>query len=109
MSSTEPLQSLDEQSHDYSRALNSIKEELEAIDWYTQRIAATADEQLRAILDHNRHEEMEHATLLFEWLRRRMPGWEEQMRRYLFTVGEVTALEQLAEQGQQLDLGIGKP
>jgi hypothetical protein len=52
---------------------------------------------------------MEHATLLFEWLRRRMPGWEEQMRRYLFTQGDVSALEQQAEQGLQLDLGIGKP
>jgi ferritin-like protein len=109
MGYSEPLEPLDEQSRDYSRALNSIKEELEAIDWYTQRISATGDEQLRAILDHNRLEEMEHATLLFEWLRRRMPGWEEQMRRYLFTQGDVSALEQQAEQGLQLDLGIGKP
>lgn len=75
------------------RALVSLMEELEAIDWYSQRIDATADAQLEAILAHNREEEKEHAMMTLEWLRRRDPGLDAQMRAYLFTDGDIAALE----------------
>jgi uncharacterized protein len=67
------------------RAIVSLLEELDAVDWYDQRIDATGDDDLRAILRHNRDEEKEHAALLVEWLRRRDPTWDSFLRRYLFT------------------------
>lgn len=70
---------------DRHRALASLIEELEAVDWYDQRVDAARDEELRAILAHNRDEEKEHAAMLLEWLRRNDSGFEEQLRDYLFT------------------------
>jgi hypothetical protein len=69
---------------DRHRAIVSLMEELEAVDWYDQRIDAAKDEELRAILAHNRDEEKEHAAMVLEWLRRRDPQWNEQLRNYLF-------------------------
>ena len=69
---------------DRHRAIASLMEELEAIDWYDQRVDAAGDEELRAILAHNRDEEKEHAAMVLEWLRRRDPGFDEQLRDYLF-------------------------
>lgn len=89
----EPPEELEESTRTYRRALNSMMEELEAIDWYQQRIDATDDEQLRKILDHNRDEEIEHACMTLEWMRRNMEGWDEKLRTYLFTEGEITELE----------------
>ena len=81
---------------DQHRAIVSIMEELEAVDWYNQRAHATADDELRAILEHNRDEEKEHAAMTLEWLRRRDPKLDEHLRTYLFTEGPVTAIEAAA-------------
>jgi ferritin-like protein len=84
---------------DKHRAIASIMEELEAVDWYGQRVDATGDEELRAILAHNRDEEKEHAAMVLEWLRRRDPVLDEHLRTYLFTEGPITAIEKAAEAG----------
>ena len=72
------------------RAIVSIMEELEAIDWYDQRVDACDDEVLRGILRHNRDEEKEHAAMTLEWLRRHDPKLDEHLRSYLFTEGPIT-------------------
>lgn len=82
------------------RAIVSLMEELEAIDWYDQRVDATDDEELRAILAHNRDEEKEHAAMVMEWLRRNDPKFDEHLRTYLFTEGDVTEIEEEAEGGE---------
>jgi hypothetical protein len=81
---------------DRHRALASLQEELEAIDWYDQRVDAAEDPDLKAILAHNRDEEREHAMMVLEWLRRNAPGFEEQMRTYLFKEGPILGLEATA-------------
>ena len=97
---------------DRHRAIVSIMEELEAIDWYDQRAKASDDDALREVLEHNRDDEKEHAAMALEWLRRRDAHLDEQLRKYLFTEGSITerALEAVA--GEQSDgdggsLGIG--
>ena len=97
---------------DRHRAIVSLMEELEAVDWYDQRVDAAHDEELRAILAHNRDEEKEHAVMTLEWLRRRDPQLDRQLRTYLFAgkpVLEVEAAADEAEQGIPPDgsLGIG--
>jgi uncharacterized protein len=82
---------------DRHRAFTSLQEELEAADWYDQRVDATADAELAAILAHNRDEEKEHAMMLLEWLRRHDPTLDAHMRTYLFTDGPVTEIEARAE------------
>jgi ferritin-like protein len=74
-------------------------EELEAVDWYNQRVDASDDPELRAILTHNRDEEKEHAAMALEWLRRRDPELDRFLRQYLFTEGSITAIETAAEAG----------
>lgn len=78
---------------DRHRAIVSLMEELEAVDWYDQRVEAAADEELRAILAHNRDEEKEHAAMVLEWLRRRDPIFHEQLKAYLFTESAIAELE----------------
>jgi uncharacterized protein len=78
---------------DMHRALASLQEELEAIDWYQQRIDATADTELRDILRHNRDEEQEHAAMVLEWIRRRDTSFDAKLREYLFTEGSITGRE----------------
>src|SRR5581483_289992 len=87
------------QTMDHHRAIASLMEELEAVDWYDQRIDATGDPDLRAILVHNRDEEKEHAAMVLEWLRRRDPEMDRFLREYLFTEGSIVALEAEAEGG----------
>jgi ferritin-like protein len=77
---------------DRHRAIASLMEELEAVDWYDQRVAATADDELRAILAHNRDEEKEHASMVLEWLRRQDPALDRNLRKYLFTETPLSAL-----------------
>lgn len=84
---------------DRHRALVSLMEELEAVDWYDQRAAATEDPALKAILVHNRDEEKEHAAMVLEWLRRNDPQMDAQLRTYLFKDGPVTTLESDATGG----------
>jgi len=106
----EPADELSQEARNFSRALNSLKEEIEAVDWYHQRVDLTEDESLKKILAHNRDEEIEHACMTLEWLRRNMPGWDEELRTYLFTEGDVTELEEGEEGGEGTSdsLGLGK-
>lgn len=89
----EPLDKLSPRTMDHHRAITSLMEELEAVDWYDQRVDATDDAELAAILAHNRDEEKEHAAMTLEWLRRRDPVLDEQLRTYLFTDGDILAAE----------------
>jgi hypothetical protein len=75
---------LTEKTKDQKRAIDSLKEELEAIDWYQQRVDATENKELKAILSHNRDEEKEHAAMLIEWLRKSDNKFEEELKEYLF-------------------------
>src|SRR4029078_905939 len=84
---------------DRHRAVVSIMEELEAVDWYDQRIDAAGDNELKRILAHNRDEEKEHASMMLEWLRRHDPKLDEHLRTYLFTDQTVPQIEAEA-QGQ---------
>ena len=89
----EKADDLSDRTKDFVRALHSLREEIEAIDWYQQRVDVTKDEHLRSVLAHNRDEEIEHACMTLEWLRREMPGWDEELRTYLFTEKDITELE----------------
>ncbi|HVZ88459.1 MAG TPA: ferritin-like domain-containing protein [Polyangia bacterium] len=91
----EPAELLPEATKDFHRAIESLIEEFEAVDWYQQRADATKDESLRAILLHNRNEELEHAMMTFEWLRRRDAKIDEPARTYLFTEGDITQVEKV--------------
>lgn len=86
----EPIEKLSPATLDLHRALVSLVEELEAVDWYGQRIDACSDAELRAILTHHRDEEKEHAAMLLEWLRRRDPAFDVQLRGALFREGAIT-------------------
>jgi ferritin-like protein len=86
----EPLELLDEATVDHHRAMTSLCEELQAIDWYDQRVRATSDESLAAILAYNRDDEKEHASMLLEWLRRRDVALDTQLRKFLFSSGPIT-------------------
>lgn len=100
---------------DRHRAIVSLMEELEAVDWYDQRAKATSNAELRAILEHNRDEEKEHAAMALEWLRRNDPKMDEHLRTFLFKEGPITGFEaNMGEEGGEEDasssegsLGIG--
>ena len=93
----EPAQDLSPQTLDMHRAIVSLIEELEAVDWYQQRVDACRDPALKAILAHNRDEEKEHAAMILEWLRRHDDALDRMLRSYLFTDQPVTAIEQGGE------------
>jgi uncharacterized protein len=95
----EPRELMGEETVDLHRAIISLMEELEAVDWYDQRVAATTDESLAAVLAHNRDEEKEHAAMTLEWLRRRDPALDRNLRTYLFTEAPITEVEDAAEAG----------
>jgi ferritin-like protein len=78
---------------DQHRAIVSLMEELEAVDWYNQRAKATSNPDLRAILEHNRDEEKEHASMVLEWLRRSDPKLMQHLKTFLFTEGPITEIE----------------
>ncbi len=104
----EDASELDPATIDRHRALRSIMEELEAIDWYDQRVHATTDATLAAVLAHNRDEEKEHAAMTLEWLRRHDPVLDGHLRTYLFTDESIVAEEHTAEQGPDVgSLGLG--
>lgn len=86
----EPVEELSAETRDMHRALVSLMEELEAVDWYNQRVDACKDEALKAILKHNRDEEKEHASMLMAWIQRKDQYFSQQMKDYLFT-GEAIA------------------
>jgi uncharacterized protein len=89
----EPIDKLKPETIDEHRAIVSLMEELEATDWYNQRVDATVDEELRAILAHNRDEEKEHASMILEWLRRHDAKLEEHLKGYLFQEGSIVGRE----------------
>lgn len=91
----EPYEKISEKTLNMSRAIKSLMEELEAIDWYQQRVDVCTDEELRRILAHNRDEEMEHAAMVLEWIRRNNPIFETHLRTYLFSEGEITKIEEV--------------
>jgi ferritin-like protein len=86
----EPVEELSAETRDMHRAIVSLMEELEAVDWYNQRADACKDTELKAILEHNRDEEKEHASMVLEWIRRKDPGFSIQMKDYLFTEKPIT-------------------
>jgi len=95
-----PHEGLHEDSHllsdfakDYHRMIQSTIEELEAVDWYNQRAEAATDPAARAIMEHNRDEEIEHACMALEWVRRNSPKWDEMMREFLFKEGDIVMQE----------------
>jgi len=81
----EPISELQNKTRDMHRAITSLMEELEAVDWYNQRVDACTDPELQAILEHNRDEEKEHAAMLLEWIRRRDQTMDKELRDYLYT------------------------
>ncbi len=85
----EPYELMDDSAKEITRAIRSLVEELEAVDWYNQRMSVTKDEELRGILKHNRDEEMEHAAMTLEWLRRKMPELDFELRENLFKKGPI--------------------
>jgi len=89
----EPEDRLAPETIDRHRALASIQEELEAVDWYAQRVDATTDTELAAVLAHNRDEEKEHAVMTLEWLRRHDPVLDRHLHTYLFTSGSILGIE----------------
>ena len=115
MSSQYLESSLPEEAENIHRALASLQEELEAVDYYHQRAARSNDAQLKEILIHNRNEEIEHSAMLLEWLRRQMPEMDENLRTYLFTKAPITEIEEggageadVSSSGGDGSLGIGK-
>src|SRR5262245_60925013 len=96
----EPADRLRPETVDLHRAIVSLMEELEAIDWYGQRVDAAADAELRAILAHNREEEQEHAAMVLEWIRRHDAGFDRHLRSYLFTEGSIVGREEAVAQSE---------
>ena len=95
---------LGEATVDYHRAMTSLCEELEAIDWYDQRVRATSDESLAAVLAYNRDDEKEHAAMALEWLRRRDTALDANLRKFLFTTGPITEVGETSDSD-----GVGEP
>lgn len=89
----EPIEELSDETRDFHRATISLMEEFEAVDWYNQRVDACKDPELAAILAHNRDEEIEHAAMVLEWMRRKNKRIDQELREYLFTDKPIADLE----------------
>ena len=105
----EPADRLTNETINIHRALVSLMEELEAIDWYHQRAEACTDSQLQAILTHNMNEEIEHASMALEWIRRNFPKFDEALKTYLFSTGDITQLEKAATGGKEQTAKTNRP
>ncbi len=81
----EEIGDLSDETRDMHRAITSLMEELEAVDWYNQRVDACKDDELKQILIHNRDEEKEHAAMVLEWIRRKDPVMDKELKDFLFT------------------------
>ncbi len=81
----EEISDLSDETRDMHRAITSLMEELEAVDWYNQRVDACKNAELKSILEHNRDEEKEHAAMVLEWIRRQDPTFDKELKDYLFT------------------------
>lgn len=104
----EPQELLSETTKNLHRAIISLREELEAVDWYQQRAEATNDAELKAILLHNKREEIEHAMMVLEWLRRNDEGFAEHIATYIGAAGPITSIEKDAKSGEG-KAGAGTP
>ena len=112
MQFTEPTDVIDQQTLDQAKALKSLMEDVEAVNYYNQRMCSASNPELKALLAHNRDEEIEHAAMLIEWLRRNMEGWDEELKTYLFTSAPLLQVETGGEGGSGASrpsggLGIG--
>jgi uncharacterized protein len=106
----ERAEQLTEKTINFHRAMLSLTEELEAVDWYTQRAEACKDAQLQAVLKHNRDEEIEHASMTLEWIRRNAPKFDESLRLYLFKSGDITTKEEAAKsESEDTEAAIESP
>jgi uncharacterized protein len=113
MSTTYIESNLSDATSNAHRALASLQEELDATDSYNQRADRVTDPELKEILLHNRNEELEHAAMLLEWLRRRVPSVDAALKTYLFSTQPITQIEELAKAAEAAapngegSLGIG--
>ena len=89
----EPFDLLSPNTRDLHRGITTLIEELQAVDWYQQRAEACTDDDLKAVILHNKKEEVEHAMMTLEWLRRRSPEIDASIRLYLLTEGPITQIE----------------
>jgi uncharacterized protein len=106
----EPRDVLSPKVVNIKRAIDSMMEELEAVDWYRQRAEASTDPALRAVLDHHQREEIEHFAMLLEWVRRNDADFDEQLRTYLFSEGDIVHAEEHANGGDGAgEAGEGDP
>jgi ferritin-like protein len=106
----EPLDKLSPATQDMHRALVSLQEELEAVDWYQQRADACEDTELKAILLHNMREEIEHASMVLEWLRQHHPDFERHLRTYLFQEKPILAVEEADRvSNRKTETNAGRP
>jgi ferritin-like protein len=95
----EPLELLSEETRNMHRAIVSLKEELEAVDWYQQRAEACSDEELRGVLVHNKNEEIEHAMMNLEWIRRHSEVFDANIKTYIGAKGSILGVEAASESG----------
>ena len=95
----EPLELLSEDTKNTHRAIVSLMEELEAIDWYQQRAEACSDPELSAVLTHNKNEEVEHAMMTLEWLRRKVPVFDDNIGMYINSSGPILEVEEALASG----------
>jgi ferritin-like protein len=95
----EPIELLSEETRNMHRAIVSLKEELEAVDWYQQRAEACSDQELRGVLVHNKNEEIEHAMMTLEWIRRHSAVFDTNIKTYINAKGPILAVEKDAESG----------
>ncbi len=96
----EPRDQLPPMAIEQHRVIASLIEELEAVAWYNQRAQASGDPEVKAVVEHNRNEEIEHACMLLEWLRRNFPPFEEMLKTYLFTSAPITQIEEAEAGGE---------
>ena len=101
----EPVEELQPQDRDIHRALQTLIEEVEAVDRYHQRMVTSSEPGLKEVMAHNKIEEIEHACMAIEWHRRNDPGWEKELREYLFTSAPITEIEEAATGAE----GSGEP
>jgi ferritin-like protein len=103
----EPLELLSEDTRNLHRAIVSLCEELEAVDWYHQRAEACSDAELRAVITHNENEEIEHAMMNLEWIRRHSPVFDANIAKYLNSKGAITAVESGGSGGSSGGSSVG--
>ncbi len=109
MSYYEPYSELSTKARDIGKVITSLREELEAIDYYNQRADVTRDATVAALMIHNRDEEIEHAAMLVEWLRRNVPEFDKELRQYLFTEGDLISVEAGATEGDATERAADTP